>query len=1665
MAKTKQTARKSTGGKAPRNQLATKAARMAAPKTGGLFHGATQIKPKPPDKIQNLPSLKMSEKQYETDCDDDSTVEPAEEGPKIDLEELAREKRGFYHHPYPLPTPYTENLECRTLVDVPKYTDGSVPSAPETFFDYYKAMAELDETNRGLDNDETKPRPNPFSSGGHHRRDGKMCVRYLGKYVSFDDHEEPDAGIDMEEVRSGLRFVGEIGSHVYSDIPTHAPRLHRNSSQFFHQHCMASGVDASYEVRAFSVLNLCSPVRRLADHEPDYITEDHMFIGCSLHSASNYVIAGDHPDLVECFRKRQVFLLHCTDLYGSKSLCEATQEVLAQIKWHSGREHVYKQFLYDLEPGRWDEERDLESLGLSLMAFVTIFPHDDFENHQKLDGLDFLGLVLYRKLREENGVRTKLKLQSDFEEEEGEEEEECADVTATADDKYQKWKQEKETNAKSMLADQCSYIELLAVHCQSAFVHSGMTNRLISITQLFNIWNYHVGAIYATCIDFEHMSDSVLAYKNLLAHTHLENGCFHEVQHSDGGSQSPHLKATAVLPYVPATYRSLMSNYCAFYWNVKLLADPRSLLEEKCMSSYVTFICNIEQEMWAEPWKNVPIWGLETLNKIVSLFQMSAEQFWPNQTIADEWKGKTIEDIANILTSSDSADQCKRIEEDMILSILDGMRKHTGPMFSLSTLVHVIYQKLLFADTGMNEHSITEHEPVLLQLVTELLCDIEIVMCKPSHRTRTCRGDMHQCQAYCRRCDQTFSAPSDIATSMGGLTIHILLHLGLIDEEYFTNPGRLKLLLDQLEKEMEYENDSPEEILRWDNLSTETNPNSNSNWRLLLLLNTGHEAVINMLQSPQIMRLINESTKKGYMTRCHDTAVQNARTAHSPNNRQVYLQNFANCLKMDSNSATSKVMLQRMVFRTNILLYVMFECHVPFLSQYDEHYGPATDANHVGEANKSAKLTDRKFTIGDLHNWISQRLYSDSEDNFHLHGHKMIHEGACMALKFWELNDTLYSRSIVVFKKVIDGVVLPAIAERSKSNSTSGMVCGVNISLWKTIHNWARLCGWYSSVEPWSKFYLGKEWVTGHEESNECYVDRRGIGFSQHLFSLSQADDQDDEDFDMQEVVVGGTTRHSRVFVPKIPLFFDDLKVYGVPCSSMYSTSGVCVVTLSILGFKWPPLPVQKVHETFEDIYDTVGEEEDLPLGSGWQGVSQLEYFGAEDDVSHDQEGHKKLNVKMGINNLSDPEIEVFNLLQNTYLSHMMCTRKVIRGGVVRNLYWFLVDVKRAIENDPNIRKRFPEFENNSVFEGAYDFLMMMNKRDVDALSSASKINKWVPIPAYFRKKILLSSIKCNAGMVYNVSLFSSYCQIEDSTGDIMQDHIYRVKVWSKSGRLKTLYVADTTAIDDIFKEDKVACRRLNSSAYICSGEVVVLGAGSTSKGETCDAPPVTSRFPWVNKWFSPRNHTDCVPGSVANMFFHMKNTDVHDFIKENHSRSVTVLGAMMRTEPTKKVMKGLRALASLEKVLWMLRMQFGVKTIELDESKFGTASASSENLALIPSPTIIVLNPIGVMSRPHVICTWRKHIIDMELQQTIPLCAENLSFCCGYGTVFGSISKVIALEVPRLMREKYELGLGVHLQEGWAARTASNGHLFKKKKRRNKKRGGGKRKRDGEDC
>uniref|UniRef100_A0A8C9MV85 Histone H3 n=1 Tax=Serinus canaria TaxID=9135 RepID=A0A8C9MV85_SERCA len=57
MARTKQTARKSTGGKAPRKQLATKAARKSAPATGGV---------KKPHRYRNRSSLSRQTQQPTT---------------------------------------------------------------------------------------------------------------------------------------------------------------------------------------------------------------------------------------------------------------------------------------------------------------------------------------------------------------------------------------------------------------------------------------------------------------------------------------------------------------------------------------------------------------------------------------------------------------------------------------------------------------------------------------------------------------------------------------------------------------------------------------------------------------------------------------------------------------------------------------------------------------------------------------------------------------------------------------------------------------------------------------------------------------------------------------------------------------------------------------------------------------------------------------------------------------------------------------------------------------------------------------------------------------------------------------------------------------------------------------------------------------------------------------------------------------------------------------------------------------------------------------------------------------------------------------------------------------------------------------------------------------
>jgi hypothetical protein len=60
MARTKQTARKSTGGKAPRKQLATKAARKSAPATGGSVPLRQQPHSTAPASLPSLPLFALA---------------------------------------------------------------------------------------------------------------------------------------------------------------------------------------------------------------------------------------------------------------------------------------------------------------------------------------------------------------------------------------------------------------------------------------------------------------------------------------------------------------------------------------------------------------------------------------------------------------------------------------------------------------------------------------------------------------------------------------------------------------------------------------------------------------------------------------------------------------------------------------------------------------------------------------------------------------------------------------------------------------------------------------------------------------------------------------------------------------------------------------------------------------------------------------------------------------------------------------------------------------------------------------------------------------------------------------------------------------------------------------------------------------------------------------------------------------------------------------------------------------------------------------------------------------------------------------------------------------------------------------------------------------------
>ncbi len=82
MARTKQTARKSTGGKAPRKALATKAARKSAPTTGGVKNVKKPHRFRPGTvalreirKFQNLARLSVGHGQEREDGQDDQGLD------------------------------------------------------------------------------------------------------------------------------------------------------------------------------------------------------------------------------------------------------------------------------------------------------------------------------------------------------------------------------------------------------------------------------------------------------------------------------------------------------------------------------------------------------------------------------------------------------------------------------------------------------------------------------------------------------------------------------------------------------------------------------------------------------------------------------------------------------------------------------------------------------------------------------------------------------------------------------------------------------------------------------------------------------------------------------------------------------------------------------------------------------------------------------------------------------------------------------------------------------------------------------------------------------------------------------------------------------------------------------------------------------------------------------------------------------------------------------------------------------------------------------------------------------------------------------------------------------------------------------------------------------
>jgi len=454
------------------------------------------------------------------------------------------------------------------------------------------------------------------------------------------------------------------------------------------------------------------------------------------------------------------------------------------------------------------------------------------------------------------------------------------------------------------------------------------------------------------------------------------------------------------------------------------------------------------------------------------------------------------------------------------------------------------------------------------------------------------------------------------------------------------------------------------------------------------------------------------------------------------------------------------------------------------------------------------------------------------------------------------------------------------------------------------------------------------------------------------------------------------------------------------------------------------------LHRPLQVVTESLFDDDIIEDGKGWDNVDKDKWFGKTQEEEDDEEEQAQSALL-----LSSLKQNQEAMLINANLSKIRLEKRKVSKRKFLRLYDISCKFNKVKKRDPSFNENHKQLSQKPVFEATHGIVTLL---DYDFVKNL-KHNQWVSLPGGFVDKMKDSVKKARSEQLKSIGLIRSY--LSPHKYENVSDNLFKVTVLCKSpdGKgtyTKTVYTRYPELKVDL-SEEEFLLEGLTTLPSVYSHRVLHFGYGSKThcisvdnERETILSPSSAQEPPnplpstWQNFWYSHRNdHHICAEGSIANLLYHIGHHDAAEMIKsiafENNVAVILKIIGCDQTRNKLGLSNGVRNgqfQDPIKKCLWVLQAIYLIQRSVLDTNmKFNTPANTIRDLKLLVLPTILSLSSMsdtdGIACN-HVVGFWDNEIIDYQLNRSYPLTSKNLSFACGYGRTFQSVTKGFSLRL-----------------------------------------------------